>query len=141
MAKNSIKKIILTLVIGIFSSINVVYAADCNGIFTPGAYDLIRDVLGYVTIAVPILLVILCSADLTSIVLSQDEGAAKKASGRIVKRFIAAAAFFFVPLIVRFVLGLDAVKNSLNLVDDPLCGIVDDTTPTEDPDAGEGEGT
>lgn len=140
MAKNSIKKIILTLIIGLFSSINIAYAADCDGIFTPGAYDLIRDVLGYVTIAVPILLVILCSSDLTAIVLSQDEGAAKKASGRIVKRFIAAAAFFFVPLIVRFVLGLDAVKNSLNLVDDPLCGVVDNPT-VPSPDEGEGEGT
>lgn len=128
MAKKCIKMIIFTLVIGLFCSFNVVYAADCNGIFTPGAYDLIRDILGYITIGVPILLVIFCSADLTSIVISQDEGAAKKASARIVKRFIAAAAFFFVPLIVRFVLGLEAVKNSLNLVDDPLCDIVDDVT-------------
>ena len=128
MAKKCIKMIIFTLVIGLFYGLNVVYAADCNGIFTPGAYDLIRDILGYITIGVPILLVIFCSADLTSIVISQDEGAAKKASARIVKRFIAAAAFFFVPLIVRFVLGLEAVKNSLNLVDDPLCDIVDDVT-------------
>lgn len=148
MVKNSIKKIFLILITGLFLSINVVEAADCNGVFTPEAYDLIRDVLGYVTIAVPILLVILCAADLTTIVISQDEGAAKKAGGRIVKRFIAAAAFFFVPLIVRFFLGLDAVKNSLNLVDDPLCGIVDNPTiPStgEDADAetdtdGEGEG-
>ena len=112
-------------------NITIVNAADCNGIFTPGAYELIRDVLGYFTIGVPILLVILCASDLTAIVTSQDEGAAKKASARIVKRFIAAAAFFFVPLIIRFVLGLDAVKNSLNLVDDPLCDIVEDVTETD----------
>ena len=123
------KKIFLFLIIILsFTSVN---AADCNGIFTPGAYELIRDILGYITIGVPILLVILCASDLTSIVISQDEKAAKNAASRIVKRFIAAAAFFFVPLIVRFVLGLEAVKNSLNLVDDPLCGVIDDITDTD----------
>ena len=132
MAKKCIKMIVFTLIIGLFCGFNVVYAADCNGIFTPGAYELIRDILGYFTIGVPILLVILCASDLTAIVVSQDEGAAKKASARIVKRFIAAAAFFFVPLIVRFVLGLDAVKNSLNLVDDPLCDIVEDETTSKE---------
>ena len=117
------KKIVIILVICMFLSVNIVFAADCNAIFTQDAYDLIREFLGYVTIIVPILLVVFCSGDLMSIVTSQDESASKKAGGRIVKRFIAAAAFFFVPLLVRFVLGLQPVKDSLNLVDDPTCGI------------------
>jgi len=72
---------------------------------------------------VPILLVILCSTDLVAIVTSQDDNAVKKSVGRIVKRFIAGAAFFFVPLLIKIVLGIDAVKTNLNLVDDPTCGI------------------
>ena len=134
MVKNSIKKIVLSLVISMFLSVNIVFAANCNAIFTPEAYDLIREFLGYVTIIVPILLIVLCSGDLMSIVTSQDESISKKAGGRIVKRFIAAAAFFFVPLLVRFVLGLEPVKDSLNLVDDPTCGIASgNSTPTPDP--------
>jgi hypothetical protein len=139
MKKNGIKKIVLSLVIGLFLSINFVLAVDCNAIFTPEAYDLIREFLGYVTIIVPILLIVLCSGDLMSIVTSQDEGVSKKAGGRIVKRFIAAAAFFFVPLLVRFVLGLEPVKNGLNLVDDPTCGITSGSTtpdPGTDPEGG-----
>ena len=132
MKKNGIKKIVLSLVIGLFLSINFVLAVDCNAIFTPEAYDLIREFLGYVTIIVPILLIVLCSGDLMSIVTSQDESISKKAGGRIVKRFIAAAALFFVPLLIRFVLGLEPVKNGLNLVNDPTCGITTGT-PTPDP--------
>lgn len=136
-----IKKIVFSLIINLILSINMVYAVDCDAVFTPEAYDFIREVLGYVTIIVPILLVILCSSDLVAIITSQDDNISKKAGGRIVKRFIAAAAFFFVPLMVRFVLGLEPVKNSLNLVDDPTCGITTESTPndggepTADPDA------
>ena len=136
MVKKSIKKIFLILIIGLIFSIDTVSAANCDGIFTQEAYDLIREVLGYVTIAVPILLIILCATDLTTIVIAQDDSAAKKAGARIVKRFIAASAFFFVPLIVRFLLGLDSIKDSLNLVDDPLCGIVSDSTSNTNPGNG-----
>ena len=132
MVKNSIKKIVLSLVISVALSFNVVCAADCDAIFEPEAYELIREFLGYVTIIVPILLIVLCSGDLMSIVTSQDESISKKAGGRIVKRFIAAAALFFVPLLIRFVLGLEPVKNGLNLVNDPTCGITTGT-PTPDP--------
>lgn len=135
MVKNNIKNIVLNLIMGLMLSINIVHAADCDAIFTPEAYDFIRELLGYVTILVPILLIVLCSTDLVAIVVSQDDSVSKKAGGRIVKRFIAAAAFFFVPLLVRFVLGLEPVKNSLNLVDDPTCGVTSGTsTPAEDAD-------
>ena len=101
-----------------------VSAETCDGIFTYEAASLIAEIINYVRIGVPILLVILCASDLTGVVMSGDsDDAMKKAGSRIVKRFIAAAAFFFVPLIIQFVLGLDAVKKSLNLVDDPTCGI------------------
>jgi len=128
MKNNIVKKIIITLIISLFLSINIAFADNtCNGLLTQEAYDLILEVLGFIRIGVPILLVVLCSADLVGVVTSQDDNAIKKAGGRIVKRFIAAAAFFFVPLIVTVVLEIDAIKNSLNLVDDPTCGIATDT--------------
>ena len=126
------KKLFLGLIIGVILSMKVVYAADCDAIFEdPADLEFIREILSYVTILVPILLVILCSTDLVAIVTSQDDNISKKAGGRIVKRFIAAVAFFFVPLLVRFVLGLEPVKNSLNLVDDPTGGITTEPKPDD----------
>lgn len=128
MKKSSINKMFLTLIVGLFLSINIVFADDCSGLLTVEAADLIKEIVGYFRIGVPILLIILCSSDFVSVVTSQDDNAMKKAGSRIIKRFIAAAAFFFVPVIIEFILGIDAIKNSLNLVDDPTCGVVDDDT-------------
>lgn len=126
MKKKVVRKIFLVALIGIVLSMGLVYADDCSGLLTQEAADLIKEVIGYVRIGVPILLIVLCSSDFVSVITSQDDNAMKKASGRIVKRFIAAAAFFFVPLIVELILGIDAIKNSLNLVDDPTCGVTEE---------------
>lgn len=126
MKKNVVKKVILTLVVAMICSFSLTYADDCSGLLTVEAAELISEVIGYIRIGVPILLIILCATDLITVVTSQEDNAVKKAGGRIVKRFIAAAAFFFVPLIVEVVLSIDAIKNSLNLVDDPTCGITVD---------------
>ena len=119
-----VKKVFFLLIISTILSINIVDAASCETLLTTEAAEFISEIMTIITIAIPILLIVLCSADLVSIVTSQDDGAVKKATSRIVKRFIAAAAFFFVPLLINLVLGIDAVKDSLNLVDDPTCGIV-----------------
>lgn len=126
MKKSVLKNLILTLIVVSILSCDTVFAADCTGLLTQGAADLIAEVIGYIRIGVPILLIILCASDLITVVTSQEDNAVKKAGSRIVKRFIAAAAFFFVPLIVQVILNIDAIKNSLNLVDDPTCGITVD---------------
>lgn len=126
MKKSVLKNLILTLIVVSILSFDTVFAADCTGLLTQGAADLIAEVIGYIRIGVPILLIILCASDLITVVTSQEDNAVKKAGSRIVKRFIAAAAFFFVPLIVQVILNIDAIKNSLNLVDDPTCGITVD---------------
>lgn len=123
MKKSVLNKLILTMILVSILCVDTVFAADCTGLLTTEAADLIAEVIGYVRIGVPILLIVLCASDLITVVTSQEDNAVKKASSRIVKRFIAAAAFFFVPLIVQVVLSIDAIKNSLNLVDDPTCGI------------------
>ena len=104
-------------------SFGVVHADGCDALFTREAAQFIKDIVTLVRIAVPILLIVLCSSDFVSIVTGQDEKVTKTAISRIIKRFICAAAFFFVPLILQLILGIDAVNNALNLVDDPSCGI------------------
>ena len=104
-------------------SFGVVHADGCDALLTREAAQFIKDIVTIVRIAVPILLIVLCSSDFVSIVTGQDENITKKAISRIIKRFICAAAFFFVPLILQLILGIDAVNNALNLVDDPTCGI------------------
>lgn len=123
MKKSVLKKLFLTLIMVSFVCFDTVFADDCTGLLTQEAADLIAEVIGYIRIGVPILLIVLCASDLITVVTSQEDSAVKKAGSRIVKRFIAAAAFFFVPLIIQVILGIDAIKNSLNLVDDPTCGI------------------
>lgn len=104
---------------------NIVYADSCTGLLTEDAYELIQEVFGYVMIAVPVILLVLVVTDLFGVVISQDDSAMKKAGSRIIKRFIVAAAIFFVPALIRFVLSIDAVKVGLNLVDDPLCNSIE----------------
>ena len=115
------KKIFLLVVF--LLSFSVVQADGCDALLTREAAQFIKDIVTIVRIAVPILLIVLCSSDFVSIVTGQDEKVTKTAISRIIKRFICAAAFFFVPLILQLILGIDAVNNALNLVDDPTCGI------------------
>ena len=115
------KKVLI--LVTIILSFSVVHADGCDALLTRDAAEFIADIVTIVRIAVPILLVVLCSSDFVAIVTGQDEKVTKTSISRIVKRFIAAAAFFFVPLILQLILGIDAVNNALNLVDDPSCGI------------------
>jgi len=95
---------------------------DCSGFFTEDALNLISDVLNWVRIIVPILLVVLIAVDFGGAVLQQDNDIIKKATGKVVKRAIAAAAVFFIPTIVRFVINLPGVRDTIQIPSDPLCG-------------------
>lgn len=130
--KDILKTILAIAMMAILINGNVVYAANCDALLTQEAADMISEILTMIDIAVPVLLIILCATDLSTVVISQDDHAIKKATGRIVKRFIAAVAIFFVPLIINVLLGLDEVRSGLNLVDDPLCGINDEGSESHD---------
>lgn len=123
MQKNRFKLlIILTVCAGLFV-IEPVYAEECNGILTPGAYQMLQDALNIIRIAVPALLIVLCSIDLGTAVVSDDKDALKKATSRLLKRCIAAIAIFFIPLLVNFMINLVESSGNINIVDDPLCGL------------------
>lgn len=102
-----------------------ILAANCNGLFTKEAAEMINEIITFIKIFVPILLVVLASIDVIKIIVSGDSETSKKGSKKIFNRFIAACLVFLVPTIVGLILGLKPVKNALNLVDDPLCGLND----------------
>ncbi len=65
-----------------------------------------RSVLGLLQIGVPILLIIMGAVDLGKAVMSNDDKEIKGATGKLIKRAIAAVAVFFAVTIVNIVMGL-----------------------------------
>lgn len=94
---------------------------SCNGIFTPQAVELVREIMGYFQILGPSVLILLTAVDFGKAVMGQDDKDLSKSSGKILKRVVAMIALFLVPTFVRVLLGIDGIKNSLTLSNDPLC--------------------
>ena len=65
-----------------------------------------------IQIGIPILLIIMGSIDLGKAVLSSDDKEIKSATGRLVKRAIAAIAVFFVATIVSLIMGMLGSSNA-----------------------------
>lgn len=97
-------------------------SVNCDGIFTKEALDLISDALGWFRILAPIALIILIAVDFGQAVLSQENDALKKAGSKILKRALATIALFFIPTLIRVLINLPGVRNSIQIPDDPLCG-------------------
>ncbi len=95
--------------------------ANCDGLFTQEGLDIIKEVLNWIRIIAPILLILLVALDFSSAVLSQDNGALAKAAKKVVPRMIGAGLLFFVPTIVRAILSMDGIADSITIPDDPLC--------------------
>ena len=123
MQKNRGFLLVIMIICSIFFIIEPVYAESCNGLLTPGAYDILQDALNIIRIIVPILLIVLGSVDMGTAVMSDDKDALKKASSKLVKRCIAAVAIFFVPLIVNVLIDMVESSTGVVIVDDPMCGL------------------
>ena len=123
MQKNRYIVLIIMIIFTSLLVIEPVYAESCNGILTPGAYQILQDALGIIRIAVPILLIVLGSVDLGTAVVSEDKDSLKKATSRLIKRCLAAIVIFFIPLIVNVLINLVESSGGINIVDDPMCGI------------------
>ena len=123
MQKNRGFLLVIMIICSIFFIIEPVYAESCNGLLTPGAYDILQDALNIIRIIVPILLIVLGSVDMGTAVMSDDKDALKKASSKLVKRCIAAVAIFFVPLIVNVLIDMVESSTGVVIVDDPRCGL------------------
>jgi len=123
MQKNRNIMLIIMFICGILLVIEPVYAESCNGILTPGAFELLQDALNVIRIVVPALLIILVCVDLASAVMGDDKDALKKATSRIIKRCVVAIGIFFIPLIVNVLINLVETSGNITIVDDPMCGI------------------
>lgn len=123
MQKNRYIVLIIMIIFTSLLVIEPVYAQSCNGILTPGAYQILQDALNVIRIAVPMLLIVLGSVDLGTAVVSEDKDSLKKATSRLIKRCLAAIVIFFIPLIVNVLINLVESSGGINIVDDPMCGI------------------
>lgn len=123
MQKNRYKLLIVMIICAVLLFVEPVYAASCNGVLTQGAYQLLQDALNVIRLAVPALLIVLGSIDLGTAVVSDDKDALKKSTSRLLKRFIAAIAIFFVPLFVEVLINLVESSGNITIVDDPMCGL------------------
>lgn len=95
--------------------------ANCDGMITQDGLEMIKEVLNWIRIIAPVLLLIFVAIDFGSAVISQDNDALQKASKKVVPRMIATGLLFFVPTIVRAILSLDGIADSITIPDDPLC--------------------
>ena len=80
---------------------------DCNGLL-PLVKVIRRGLFPIIQLGIPILLILLGTIDLGKAVISSDEKEIKAAQSRLIKRFIYAAAVFFVPLLVTVVMNVVA---------------------------------
>ncbi len=72
----------------------------------------VKAIFWIIQIVIPIGLVIMGSIDLGKAVLSSDDKEIKAATGKLVKRAIAAVAVFFLVLIVRLLMNTVASNNA-----------------------------
>lgn len=81
---------------------------------------IVQIVFDWVKYLAPALLILFSSLDFGKAVISDDDSAMKKATSNFIKRAIATAAIFFLPLIINVLLHLDGIESGL---EDALCGI------------------
>ena len=77
-----------------------------------GVWQTVSAILTLIQIVVPILLIVMGSIDMVKAVMAGKDDEIKKAQGTLIKRVIAAAIVFFIPLIVTLVMGLIPIGDS-----------------------------
>ena len=85
---------------------NLVQIMDaCEGLL-PIVQFVKRGIFPIIQIGVPILLIVMGSIDLGKAVMSSDDKELKGATGKLIKRAIAAVAVFFVVTVVSLLMGM-----------------------------------
>lgn len=88
--------------------LDLVQIMDACGGLLPVVQLVRRGIFPILQIGIPILLIVMGSIDLGKAVLSSDDKEIKGATGKLIKRCIAAVAVFFVVTIVSLIMGLFA---------------------------------
>lgn len=98
---------------------------DCSGansiLGDPNDEDsvawLLQQILNYIKIIGPILVVVLSSIDFAQVILKGDDESMKKSAKKLGWRLVLAACLFFIPTLVQ------AILNIFGMSSDPTCGI------------------
>ena len=78
---------------------------------------LLQQILNFIKIIGPILVVVLSSVDFIQVIVKSDDEAMAKAQKKLIKRLILAALLFFIPTLVQTILDIFGITG------DPTCGI------------------
>lgn len=87
--------------LGIFSNIT-----DCKYALGEETVDIIRDVYTAIQVAIPILVILLCTVDIAKAVIAQEEKDMQAAISKSIKRVIIGLAIFFIPGLLDAILDL-----------------------------------
>lgn len=100
----------------IISNINILLiTGDCS-ILGAEFQSILNEIFTWILIAVPCLVVVLCSVDIAKAVVSQDDKAMKNAQNSAIKRVIIGTVIFFVPLVLQILLDFAGIATG-------TCGI------------------
>ncbi len=102
--------------------IGTTLSPNCSNILGD-AVDIVQQIFDWVKIIAPVMLILFGSIDYAKAVIANDNDALKKATNNFVKRAIAAVAIFFLPFIINLILSLPGIKETIEMGDDPLCGV------------------
>lgn len=86
--------------------LDLVQIMDCPTDLVPIFRFIKNGLFPIIQIGIPILLIVMGSIDLGKAVMSSDDKEIKGATGKLIKRAIAAVAVFFVATIVSLLMGL-----------------------------------
>lgn len=86
--------------------LDLVQIMACDENLLPIIQFIRRGVFPILQIGIPILLILMGSIDLGKAVMSSDDKEIKGATGKLIKRAIAAVAVFFVTTIVSLLMGM-----------------------------------
>ena len=78
---------------------------------------LLQQILNFIKVVGPLLVVVLSSVDFAKVIIKSDDDSMAKAQKKLGMRLILAASLFFIPTIVQVLLDV------FGLVSDPTCGI------------------
>lgn len=103
--------------IDMINNINIlgILVSDCNILGTE-LTEVLKDIYKAVQIAVPILVILLCSVDIAKAVVAQEEKDMQAAIAKSIKRVIIGLVIFFIPIV------LDALLDLVGLASG-TCGI------------------
>lgn len=91
-------------------ALNLPTAADCSVLGTE-FQSILDEVFGWIQLATPCLVLVLCSVDIAKGVIAQDDNATRAALSSAIKRVAIGVAIFFVPILLNFILMMAGLAS------------------------------